>query len=145
MRRRSSTNISPTTHSLSRARSTSVSLLRGTVVHAASAVAAATGSPVAGVVRRARSGTVLSKESEYSQVTGDDEDEDELEEDIGAKEQLKLGMGMGTSAALSRDKTEWGLGQGQGQVSRRSQLGLGYPKSTVSMAVPATEARATTA
>lgn len=119
LRRRSSTNISPTTHGFSRARSTSVSLLRETVVHAASAVAAATGSPVAGVagvVRRARSGTVLSKESEYSRVTGenDDENEEEYEVEVGAKEQLKMGMGMGTGAALSRDQTDRGLGPGQG-------------------------------
>ena len=60
LRRKSSTG-------LSRARSTSVSLLKESVVNTAAGSA--------GMIRRARSGTILSGDSGYSKVPGDEEDE----------------------------------------------------------------------
>jgi hypothetical protein len=79
-----------------------VSLLKESMVNAATAV----GSPVAGVVRRARSGTVLSRESEYSRVPGEDEEDGEGKEELDE--------------------------EGEGEVGRRESIGLLHPQSSES-------------
>ncbi|KAK4686830.1 hypothetical protein P7C73_g3296, partial [Tremellales sp. Uapishka_1] len=91
-RKRANSSSTPTEKILNRARSTSVTILNASE----------------GLIRRARSGTIMSSESQYSKMNGADSDEDDF----------------GGEGGISRN-------HGSPLPRRRSKLGLGPPPSGI--------------